>query len=317
MNKNYYKILNIPEDATDIEIKVAYRKLAIKYHPDKNPDDKIAEEKFREATDAYEVLKDENKRKKYDNQFVKKRSFKQGSNLKVSINVTRMDLIQSINKLIVIKRKGPCKDCSGTGSAERLLKKCVYCNGTGLQGLSLILGSKKKCTYCKGMGRIPEGDQCKICNGTALQPEIIQHTITLNPLLEIIRIPKLGNCIPGGSPGDLIVSLIIKEDPRYYVNGLDIIGKITISPIQAILGDSFNLKVFKKTVNIKIPPGTQYGQKIEFKNKGITYKKEVGDFKAIIKIKIPSIISEKEKLLYHKLYQLEKEAPCQVRVLSF
>lgn len=317
MTKNHYDILGISNDANDNEIKTAFRKQAIKFHPDKNSDSKESEEKFREITEAYETLKDETKRKKYDGQFVKRRKFKQGSNLKVSINVTRMELIQGIRKFIVIKRKGICKKCFGTGSANATLKKCLRCNGTGLQGFSLVLGSKRKCLYCKGLGRVPDGDKCEVCNGTTLIDEIIQHPLLLNPYIEVIKIPKLGNCFPGGSPGDLIVNLIIKEDPNYQVNGLNITRKIKISPAQAIIGDSFSLKVFRKNVQLQIPPGIQNGQEIELKNKGITYKKETGYFRVTIYIKIPLIITEKEKYLYHELFKLEKETSCQVKVLNF
>lgn len=317
MKKNYYDILEIPDDANENDIKTAYHKQAVKFHPDKNPDDKKAEEKFREATEAYENLKDDTKRKKYDGKFIKRKKTKQGSNLKVSINVNRMELIQGIRKIIVIKRKGICTNCFGTGSANAVLRECVYCNGTGLHGLSLVLGRKKKCLYCKGIGRIPDGKRCEMCNGTALKEETIQHPLVLSPSLEILKISKLGNCFPGGSPGDLIINLIIKEDPNYQVNGLDVTRKIWISPAQAVIGGTLNLKVFRKNVLLNIPSGIQNGQKIELKYKGITYKKEAGDFRAIIYIRIPLIITEREKELYHELFKIEKEASCQVKVLSF
>lgn len=317
MLKNYYDILGIPEDATEKEIKVAYRRLAIKYHPDKNPGNKEAEEKFREITETYENLKDDKKRKKYDGEFVKRKRTKQGSNLKVSINVTRLELIQNIKKIIVIRRLGLCKKCDGTGSVNKILNKCIHCDGTGVQGLSLLLGVKKRCGYCKGIGKIPKGDKCSACNGRALLSEVIQHSLILNPFLEIVRIPKIGNCHPGGSPGDLIVNLVIAEDPKYKVNGLNVTRRINISPAQAVIGETINLKVFRKNIELKIPPGTQNGQEIILKNKGITYRGEKGIFRAIIYIKIPLIITEKEKVLYHELQKLEKEATCQVRVLSF
>ena len=316
MKINYYEILDVPEDSDEIEIKVAYRKLAIKYHPDKNPGDKNAEEKFRIATEAYETLKDEVKRKKYDAQNIKPKKHRYGSNLRISINVTRLELIQNIRKLIVIKRKGLCKVCLGTGSANKISKKCIYCNGTGLQGLSLVLGTKKNCQFCGGVGKIPDGPSCSACKGSALEPEVIHQSLVLNPYMEIVRLPNLGNFCINGKPGDLIVNLIIKEDPHYRVNDLDVTGKIEISPAQAVLGDEISLKVFRKTINIKIPPGAQNGQRIELKNKGITYKKEIGDFRGIIRIKIPTIISDKEKLMYQQLLEIEKEAPC-LRVLSF
>jgi molecular chaperone DnaJ len=317
MIKNYYNILDISDNATQEEIKAAYRKLAKKYHPDKNPDNTYAKKKFREINEAYEILKDVEKKEEHDNQFTKFKSYKKGNNLKISINVTRLELIQCARRMIVVKRKGLCKTCKGTGSTTKSLKKCVHCDGTGLHGFSLVLGEKKKCEYCFGIGSVPEGEKCPICKGTALIDEIKHHYITLNPSVEIIKIPRLGNYQLNSSPGDLLVNLNIIEDPNYQVVNLNVIGRIEISPAQAVLGDILNLKVFKEKVKLRIPPGTQNGQEIEFKGKGISYKKDVGDFKAIIHIKIPVIITKPEKTLYKKLFKHEKEASCQVKVMSF
>lgn len=317
MVKNYYDILGVSENATQKEIQRAYHKLAVRYHPDKNPDNLDAEMKFREISEAYEILKDIDRREEHDSQPSKFRNFKKGENLKISISVTRLEMIECAKKIIVIKRKGFCKTCDGTGSTSKILEKCVYCNGTGLHGLSLVLGTKKKCTYCKGLGNIPTGDKCTTCNGTALVNEIIHHPIFLNPTKEIINIPRLGNCQLKSPPGDLIVSLSIIEDPNYQVVGLNVIGRIYISPAQAVLGDTLDLKVYKERVILRISPGVQNGKEIEFKGKGISYKRNIGNFKAIIYIKIPAIITETEKILYKKLLKFEKEAPCQVKVMSF
>jgi len=317
MIKNYYDILDIDDNATKKEVQAAYRKLAVKYHPDKNPDDIDAVIKFREITEAYEILMDADKREEHDSQSTKFRSYKRGHNLRITINVTRLELIQCAKKMIAIKRKGLCKTCEGTGSTEKVLEKCIYCNGTGLHGFSLVLGTKKKCTYCDGAGFKPRGEKCPVCKGTALVDEIKHHYITLDPTAEIIEVPRLGNCQLRSPPGDLIVSLSITEDPKYQVFNLNVIGRIDISPAQAVLGDSLNLQVFKKKVKLEIPPGTQNGREIEFKGKGITYKNDVGDFRAIIYIRTPAIITETERILYQKLLKLEKEAPCQVKVMSF
>jgi len=316
MSKNYYEIFSLPDDATEDEIKVVYHKLAIKYHPDKNPGDKIAEEKFRAITNIYETLRNPEKRKKYDSQFIKQRISKRGANLSISLNVTIFELIERKVKCIAIERRGLCKECAGTGATNRILKKCIYCDGTGLQGFSLVLGAKKKCTYCKGVGKIPDGEECAECNGTALMPERVQYTLTLNPFLEIVRIPKLGNCYMGGTPGDLIINLIIAKNHLYKVSGLNVTRIIEISPAQAIIGDLIKLKVFKKNIQLKIPSGTQDGQRIRLIDKGITYKCDTGNFDAIIHIKIPLIISEKEKRIYQELLNLEKEVPC-LTIMSF
>jgi len=314
MLENHYETLGISRDASEDEIKKAYRKIVLKYHPDKKPGNKVAEEMFLEATEAYKILKDPEERKKHDSQFswaqprTERKIKRQGSDLRVSIKVSRSDLIRGSERMLVIERKGKCQSCAGTGSIDRETKKCAWCNGTGLQGFSLALGERKKCRYCKGVGRVPSGIRCFKCKGVALAPEIIRRKIALNPFMsESIILPQLGNYCFGGEAGDLIIDLNITEDPNYKVRDLDVAGRIRISPAQAVLGDIIKLAVFGKELEIKVPPGTCNGQVIEIKNAGIIYDGKAGDFKAVIYINIPLILSNEEKELYQKLLQIEKE----------
>jgi molecular chaperone DnaJ len=315
MLENYYDILGVSRNASVDEIKKAYRKIAMKYHPDKKPGNKVAEEMFGEATKAYEILKDPEKRKKYNSQFSwaqpktkTERPKRKGTDLRINVKVRRAELIRGAERLIVTKRKGLCKKCEGTGSLERKTKKCVYCNGTGLQGFSLALGERKKCQYCKGAGKTPAGLPCFDCKGTALTNEIIRRKITLHPLMASSTVlVGLGNCCFGGIAGELFIDLDIIEDPNYKVEWLDIKGKVRISPAQAVLGDSVKLVVFDKDITVEIPPGTRNGHIIEMKNAGITYEGKTGYFKAIVYINIPLILSKEEKELYQKLLQIEKE----------
>lgn len=316
MPENHYDTLGVPKNASQDDIKRAYRKIAVKYHPDKKPDNKIAEEIYREATEAYEILKDPEKRKKYDSLFTWSRPKKilkrniRGSDLRINLKVNRADLIYRAERIIAIERKGKCKSCDGTGSLDRKTKKCTYCNGTGLQGFSLAIGEKKKCLYCKGIGITREGMRCFDCRGTAIAPEIVRRKIILHPLMSApIVLLETGNHCFGGTPGDLFIDLDIIEDPNYSVNNLDVTGKIKISPAQAILGDTVNLAVFGKSITIRIPPGIKNGNTIEKNKAGITYEGKTGRFKAIIYINIPTIITDQEKELYQKLLKIEKETP--------
>jgi len=315
MSENHYDILGVSKNASDEQIKRAYRKIAIKFHPDKKQGNKVAEEMFREATEAYEILKDPVKKEKYDSQFSwsrpKTKTIKRrGADLRVSVKVSRADLVRGVERIIVIKRNGKCKKCDGTGSLDRTIKDCACCNGTGLQGFSLALGERKKCHYCKGVGAAPGGIRCFDCKGTALTAEILHRNITLNPLMaSSTMLLNLGNHCFAGVPGNLFIDLDIIEDPNYKVYNLDVTGKIKISPAQAILGDSIKLSVFGKELTIKIPPGIHSGDTIDVINGGITYEGKTGHFKARAYINIPPIITEQEKELYKKLLQIEKETP--------
>lgn len=319
MAETYYKTLNITSTASENEIKKAYRKIAVRHHPDKNPGNKESEEIFRKATEAYEVLKDERKREIYDQTKSTTPSryerFRKGSDLIVNLKVGIKDLIEGKKRLIITKRKGMCPTCSGTGSKNKKLTKCIYCNGTGVQGLALAMGNIKKCLYCQGAGSKPEGEKCTVCNGTALVTENIKHEVALNPISRTFVIKNKGNCCFKGKPGDLYIELSVKEDPNYKVRKLDIIGRIKISPVQAILGDTIKLTVFDKEVDVKIFPGTQNNANIKVKNAGVSYKGCTGYLRLNVQIAIPTVISDEEKVLYEKILNIEREMPCQ-KILS-
>jgi molecular chaperone DnaJ len=318
MTENFYVILGIPETSTQEEIRKAYRKLAVKYHPDKSQNPNA--DKFNEITKAYDVLSDEEKRKIYDKKFEVKSPVKKmpvGADLKVSIQIKAIDMVRGSRKAVVIKRKEPCPKCEGTGSVLKKTKKCVYCNGSGYQGFSLLLGQKKKCPYCGGVGQLPDGDKCPNCKGSTQILKTIRHEIKLNPFSYQFVISEAGNFPVGkGKAGDLIIDLELEQDPKYKIKGLNITSMIEISPAQAILGDVINLKVFDKTVCLHVPPGTKVNDVIEQENCGISHEGKIGIFKTIVNIAIPSILSEKEKQLYQELLNIEKEISCPT-VLTF
>lgn len=308
----YYDILEISSDSSESEIKRAYRKLSIKYHPDKNPD-KTSKEKFQEIKEAYETLKDPDLKEKYDKTLfpkAKKKKIKKGNDLKITINVTLEDLIQERKRHIVTQRKGLCPACNGTGSVLKKIKKCRFCNGTGLQGFALVMGNYKDCTHCLGAGNLPDGDKCLKCKGSGLYRETIRHEIKLNPMSDYFVLKDKGNFCYCGKAGDLIIELNIKKDPNYHINGRNISGNIKISPAQAVLGDTLNLNVFSKRTKIDIPAGIQNKQVIEMENGGITYKNKTGKFIGTIIIDIPQIVSNEEKKLYQKILNLERKNVC-------
>jgi len=311
MVEDHYYVLGIPKNASEEQIKQAYRILVLKYHPDKN-DDPEAPELFDKITKAYNFalsnLKPEAPAFKST---APKKSTLQGTNNIISITVTMKELIKGDVKTLITKRKGLCPDCGGTGSASKRVQKCTYCDGTGLQGLALVLGQKKKCTFCSGRAHLPVGEPCQKCKGTALILEVIKHNIKLNPYSKFINLPELGN-FPNygiGKAGSLIIELNVIQDPLYKVQGLNIESEIAISPAQAVLGDVIVLSVFDKEVALKIPSGTRHGDIIVLEQQGILYEGKAGSFKANIKLLIPHILSSKEKELYQELLNAEKTQP--------
>jgi molecular chaperone DnaJ len=301
----YYEILGVPLGASKKDIQRAFRLLAVKYHPDKNKDPG-AVQRFAEIKKAYEHLKNETKRKVEENSApVGEPLYK--SDLRVSIKVKIQDLVSCIKKNLKIKRKNSCSVCAGTGSASKKFTKCVYCDGTGLEGYSLVLGKKKACGYCKGSKTTPVGDLCLKCKGSGLAVEAFMYQLALNPYSESYNIPGLGNFDVGvKKAGNLIIDVEVEQDVRFKVKGLNVYSIIEISPALAVLGGDHPVDVFGKKVIVKVPPGTSHGQVVEISDGGIRYEHCVGFFKATLNIKIPAILTEKESELYKNLLDLER-----------
>ena len=219
MKKDYYKILGVDKKASQDEIKKAYRKLAIKYHPDKNPGDKKAEEKFKEAAEAYEVLGDEKKRAEYDNpasdfdfkmsggpdfasmnideilkhmggfgfDFGEPRKPRnvEGTSIRITFPLTLEDMFNGVTKKIKYRRFEPCDDCGGSGMTEKTRRKtCKTCGGSGtvfssMGGGFMSMSMTKTCPTCGGQGYILE-NPCQKCNGHGIVSKEIERDIKLN-----------------------------------------------------------------------------------------------------------------------------------------
>lgn len=307
--KDYYSILKIPPTASYEEIKRAYRRIAKSTHPDKSPDH---EKFFREATEAYTVLKSPASRGVYDlsrhtvhNPSKMKWSVK--SDLKVTIKVSRLDMIQGASKTLKLSRKCPCQNCNGTGSESKVDEPCPSCAGTGIDVVSIVFKPLKACTACGGSGKISIKPLCSKCNGSRLGKETFKHIIKLNPHTNTYIYPSLGNYDISGCYGDLIIDLSVKEDPFFKVSGLDVSIILDMTPSQAILGDVISIDVFGKQMTLEIPSGAEHNEVIHHKEKGISSGGRTGKLTTKMNLVIPKNINEREKELYSELLRIEKE----------
>ena len=317
MEKDYYKILGVPETASEEEIKKAYRELAIKYHPDRNSGN---EEKFKEITEAYSILSDSSKREEYDAEpdfsffgdmyadILRERrqeyQRKQPVNLRINAELTLNEVALGTKKKFNIKKKVCCPDCNGRGGDK--VVPCSNCHGKGsVRSLLGLWGAEEVCKWCSGTGTKVK-DLCPKCNGTGVVngEDVIEVTIPPG-YVDGMTIKLLGKGAAGyrgEKAGDVII--VIKEipDPNFTRSGYDLVYTKTIDIPTAILGGSVEVPTIDGgKVVMKVAPGTNPGQSLRLKGKGILG----GNMIVKINLYVPSKISEEEKNLIEKLLSSE------------
>lgn len=306
--EDYYKLLNVNKNASDSDIKKSYRKLAMKYHPDRNPGDKRSEEKFKEISEAYEVLSDKNKRHSYDqfghegvdqynnsnyasdkftdifsdifgdvfqNNGNNKQNFsKQGSDLKYDLSLSLEEAVSGTNVKISISTFIKCNFCFGSGSKEGTkTSTCKTCNGSGQirmqQGFFSI---QQTCPDCNGQGIIID-NPCEHCEGTGR----VNGKKTLSVKIpagidneDRIRLNGEGEAgICNGKSGNLYVQITIEKHDVFTRDGSDLYCEVPISFALASLGGNVKVPTLSGYVNLKIPESTQAGKIFRLRNKGI------------------------------------------------
>jgi molecular chaperone DnaJ len=308
MSKNYYDILGVSKGSTQEEIKKAYRKLAVQYHPDKNPDNKEAEEKFKEANEAYEVLSDDIKRKNYDtygnpNGFsgghnpnfsqqemddlferLRKGSFygfdeqekgvPKGRSIRYVLEMTLEEIYRGANKTIKYKRQDTCDSCGGNGSKDgKNLANCTNCGGSGRimqrQGPFVF---DNPCSRCGGYGKIII-DVCTTCGGSGIKMEEVTFDLDV-PAGAIngfsILMGAGGHKVAGGVSGDLYVE--IKQIPHdlFETSGLNLKCQLEIDYADIVLGSIVEIPFLDGTkIKFEISPLTQNGKVMRLKGKGL------------------------------------------------
>ena len=307
--RDYYEVLGLSRNASEDEIKKAYRKLAREYHPDVNPGNDEAEAKFKEVSEAYEVLKDTQTRARYDQfghagtqnggfggpgggfedifdmffggGFAGQRARggpQRGADLRLDLEITLEEAAFGAEKEVELPKLQTCSECEGTGSAPGTFpSSCKVCQGSGQVRVTqkTMLGhfqTIKACNNCNGTGKVIE-TPCDGCYGQGRVKTNKKIAITIPAGVDTgarLRVAGEGESGTGGGPeGDLYVFIHVKPHEIFERNGDDIWCDYSISVVQAMLGDEIKVPTLDGDVKFKIPEGTQNGTPFRLKNKGV------------------------------------------------
>lgn len=323
---DYYEILGVAKGATDKEIKSAYRKMAKEYHPDKNPDNKEAEEKFKEISEAHEVLSDNKKREHYDkfghnenhhsgfgfddisshfNDFFgrPRRQEKVGSNLSLVIKLTLEEIFNGVKKTYKYDRHIPCIDCHGHGGSD--IHDCSVCRGSGhvVQVFNTPMGHIQQmstCGHCEGIGK-NFVTKCDTCNGLGLKH--VNETVEVNIPSGVLdgmefEMRGKGNGVKSGKNGNLLIKIMELPHKTFLRNGADLKQTLKLDYHQLILGDKVEIDTIEGgKIRISIPEHSDVGRdlKIPFKGTTLYGKESRGDLIITLGINIPKELSDDVK----------------------
>ena len=340
MKEDYYEVLGISKNATAAEIKKAYRKKALQYHPDKNPGDSSAEEKFKKSAEAYEVLSDADKKARYDQfghaafeggaggfggggmnmddifsqfgdifggafgggGFGGQRRVK-GSNLRIRVSLTLEEVANGVEKKVKVKRKVQAEGVT--------YKTCSTCNGRGqvTKIQNTILGRMQTaavCSTCGGSGQILDG---KPGDADAQGLKVVEETVSINIPAGVeegmqLKVPNKGNDAPGnGVPGDLLVAIETQEHSTLKREGDNLHYDLYVSISDAVLGTSKEIDSVGGKVRIKLEPGIQSGKILRLRGKGITSLNGygAGDILVHVNVWTPKELNKEQKEFFEKM----------------
>jgi len=306
--RDYYEVLETSRGASADDLKRAYRRLAMKHHPDQNPDDPSAAERFREVTEAYQVLSDPRRRASYDRwghaaaaepsgapipaeEFFESifgsifssvfggaprprtRRGRPGRDLRYDLELDLEQAVFGAEVKLTIPRPVRCDRCGGTGSADGRSRRCRQCDGAGQIRLQQgIFAVSTTCPACGGTGESP-GDPCPECGGRGLIPRDEEIEVAVPAGADdgsVKTVRGRGEDGVGGAPdGDLHVMIHVREHPIFARKGRELHAAVRVSFPQAALGAEIEVPTVDGPVRMRIKPGTEHGQVYRVRGKGV------------------------------------------------
>jgi molecular chaperone DnaJ len=330
---DYYEVLGVSRDADAATLKKAYRKLALDHHPDRNPENKDAEARFKEASEAYQVLSDPEKRALYDryghdgprgvgggfsnvNDIFSAfsdifgdmfggqggRASGRGADVETQIELTLLEASTGVQKDIKVRRRGPCHVCKGSGAAPGSgRERCPQCRGRGQvvhsQGFLMISST---CPMCHGEGEVVRSP-CGTCEGSGA--EIVEETLQVAIPAGVedgstLRLSGRGETSARGRTGNLYVVIRVAADERFERDGADLHTEIPITFPQAALGHTLSVALIDgKSVEVAVEPGAQPGDRLVLRGKGLPRLQErgTGDLIVHLKLVVPTSLTDEQE----------------------
>jgi molecular chaperone DnaJ len=330
---DYYEVLGVSRDADAAALKKAYRKLALELHPDRNPDNKDAEARFKEASEAYQVLSDPEKRSLYDryghdgprgvgggfsnvsdifsafsdifgDMFggAGGRASGRGADVETQIELSLLEVATGVQKDIKVRRRGPCHACRGSGAAPGSgRERCPQCRGRGQvvhsQGFLMI---STTCPTCHGEGEVVRSP-CGQCQGSGA--EVIEETLQVAIPAGVedgstLRLSGRGEVSQRGRSGNLYVVIRVAPEERFERDGADLHTEVPITFPQAALGATLPVTLLDgKVVELPVDPGAQPGERKVLRGKGLPHLQErgTGDLVVHLKLVVPTALTDEQE----------------------
>jgi molecular chaperone DnaJ len=342
MPKSLYDVLGVPKNASQDEIKKAYRKLVRDVHPDRNPGN---EERFKEVQGAYDVLSDPDKRKQYDvvgstngrtgpggttfdfGDFDlgdlfgglfnrgggrdQQQRGQRGNDVEVEVRVSFEDALRGVQTTVPVQLELACHTCHGTGAAPGTAPiTCPTCNGSGTVATSQgLFALQQPCPQCRGMGSIVE-TPCPTCHGSGRERRTKRYTVKIPAGVRDgtrIKLKGKGEAGYGGAQaGDLYVVTRVEQSKVYERRGDDLVVQVPVTYPTAALGGTVEVPTPEGAVSLKVPAGTEDGKLLRIKGRGAPNVKGggKGDVLARIRIEVPKRVNKKQRELLEQLQRM-------------
>lgn len=333
--RDYYEVLGLSRDASERDVKTAYRRLAMKYHPDRNPEDATAEERFKEASEAYEVLSDAERRAAYDrfghagvdasgmaggfgaSTFSdifsdvfgdifgggrgRASSFR-GNDLRYTLELDLAQAVSGDTVEIKVPILTACEDCGGSGArAGTEPTPCTDCGGAGqIRVAQGFFSLQQTCPRCRGHGKIIL-DPCRTCGGQGRVEQVRTLAVKVPAGVDTgdrIRLSGEGEAgMGGGAAGDLYVQISVREHPIFAREGKHLYCEVPISFVDAALGAEIEVPTLDGKVKLKIPEETQSGRLFRVRGKGVSPVRggSTGDLLCRVTVETPVKLNAEQK----------------------